>query len=216
MDEVDAYLWEVYQREPVKRDSTGDFSWKDPAAAKRFGVSMPAYVIGGMDKDFREQLYHAGRAMDEAGIRWSILSAFRDDYRQRLATGFKARPGNSLHGGSRATGGYGHGRAVDLMSADGNHCAGLELDRPAWREIRSRLVRCAAPIRRTSSRAAIGTRSRWRCARPARGSRRPMPSSPRRQRRTQPQSRPRSPTPRTQTHPAEIDRTPPTVRSRTR
>ena len=121
MDEVDEYLWEVYRREPTKRDSTGDFSWKDPAAAKRFGVSMPAYVIGGMDRDFREQIYHAGRAMDAAGIRWSILSAFRDDYRQRLASGFKARTGNSLHGGSRATGGYGHGRAVDVMSADGNH-----------------------------------------------------------------------------------------------
>jgi hypothetical protein len=121
MDEVDAYLWEVYQRQPVKRDATGDFSWKDPKAAKRFGVSMPAYVIGGMDRDFREQVYHAGKAMDAAGIRWSILSAFRDDYRQQLASGLKARPGYSLHGGSRRTGGYGHGRAVDMMSADGNH-----------------------------------------------------------------------------------------------
>ena len=83
MDEVDDYLWEVYQRVPTKLDSFGDFTWKDPAAAKRFGISMPAYVIGGMDPDFREQLYHAGRAMDAAGIRWSILSAFRDDYRQR-------------------------------------------------------------------------------------------------------------------------------------
>jgi hypothetical protein len=123
MDVVDAYLWEVYQRQPVKRDSTGDFTWKDPKAAMRFGVSMPAYVIGGMDRDFREQLYHAGHAMDAAGLRWSILSAFRDDYRQALASGFKARPGNSLHGGSRAVGGYGHGRAVDVMDADGNHAA---------------------------------------------------------------------------------------------
>jgi hypothetical protein len=121
MDEVDAYLWEVYQRQPVKRDATGDFSWKDPKAAKRFGISMPAYVIGGMDRDFREQIYSAGKAMDAAGIRWSILSAFRDDYRQQLASGLKARPGYSLHGGSRRTGGYGHGRAVDVMSADGNH-----------------------------------------------------------------------------------------------
>jgi len=47
------------------------------------------------------------------------LSAFRDDYRQALASGFKARPGNSLHGGSRATGGYGHGRAIDIMNAGG-------------------------------------------------------------------------------------------------
>jgi len=123
MDEVDQYLWEVYQRAPVKRDSTGDFTWKDPAAAKRVKMSMPAYAIGGMDPDFREQLYHAGRAMDAAGINWSMLSAFRDDYRQGIASGFKARPGNSLHGGSRATGGYGHGRAIDITSADANHSA---------------------------------------------------------------------------------------------
>jgi hypothetical protein len=120
MDEVDRYLWEVYQRAPTKRDRSGDFTWKDPAAAKRMGISLPEYVIGGMDPDFREQLYHAGQAMDAAGIQWSILSAFRDDYRQGLAKGFKARVGRSLHGGSRATGGHGHGRAVDLTNADGD------------------------------------------------------------------------------------------------
>jgi hypothetical protein len=119
MDEVDRYLWEVYQRAPIKRDGSGDFTWKDPAAAQRMDLSLPEYAIGGMDADFREQLYHAGRAMDAAGIQWSILSAFRDDYRQGLAKGFKARVGNSLHGGTRATGGYGHGRAVDLTNADG-------------------------------------------------------------------------------------------------
>jgi hypothetical protein len=119
MDGVDQYLWEVYQRAPTKRDHSGDFSWKDPAAAKRMGMSLPEYVIGGMDPDFREQLYHAGQAMDAAGIQWSMLSAFRDDYRQRLAKGFKARVGRSLHGGSQATGGYGHGRAVDVTNADG-------------------------------------------------------------------------------------------------
>jgi len=123
VDEVNDYLWEVYQRAPVKKDGAGDFTWKDPIAAKRMGMSMPTYVIGGMDPDFREQLYHAGRAMDEAGIRWSMLSAFRDDYRQQIAAGFKARTGNSLHGGSRATGGYGNGRAADVISADGDHGA---------------------------------------------------------------------------------------------
>ena len=123
MDEVDAYLWEVYRRAPSKRDSSGDFTWKDPAAAKRFGLSMPAYVIGGMDPDFREQLYHAGRAMDAAGIRWAILSAFRDDYRQSIASGLKAGASNSLHGGSARTGGYGHGRAVDVTGEDGNPAA---------------------------------------------------------------------------------------------
>ena len=119
LDEIDDYLWQVYQRQPVKRDSTGDFSWKDPAAAKRMGLSLEDYVIGGMDEKFRERLFRAGRAMDAEGIQWSMLSAFRDDYRQRLAEGFKARTGNSLHGGSRRTGGYGHGRAIDITSADG-------------------------------------------------------------------------------------------------
>jgi len=119
MDEVDEYLWEVYRRAPSKRDSTGDFTWKDPAAAKRLGMSMPTYVIGGMHPDFREQLYHAGRAMDAAGIRWALLSAFRDDYRQSLASGFKAGASNSLHGGKARVGGYGHGQAVDVTSEDG-------------------------------------------------------------------------------------------------
>jgi hypothetical protein len=119
-DPVEQYLWEVYLRKPVKSDSTGDFTWKDPAAAKRLGMSLKAYVIGGMDPDFREQLYQAGHAMDASGIRWSMLSAFRDDYRQRLAAGFKAHGGNSQHGGSNATGGYGHGRAIDITNADGD------------------------------------------------------------------------------------------------
>ena len=120
LDEVDDYLWEVYQRQPVKRDSSGDFTWKDPASAKRMGLSLADYVIGGMDPKFRERLYQAGRAMDADGIQWSMLSAFRDDYRQRLASGFKASTGNSLHGGSRRTGGYGHGRAIDITTSDGD------------------------------------------------------------------------------------------------
>ena len=76
MDQVDDYLWEVYQRVPIKKDGTGDFTWKDPAAAKHMGLTMQDYVIGGMDPEFREQLYHAGRAMDAAGLQWSMLSAF--------------------------------------------------------------------------------------------------------------------------------------------
>jgi hypothetical protein len=120
MDAVDDYLWEVYERAPVKKDNTGDFTWKDVAAAKRMHLSLKDYVIRGMDPDFREELFHAGHAMDAAGLRWSMLSAFRDDYRQTLAAGFKARTGNSLHGGSRAVGGYGHGRAIDINNVDGD------------------------------------------------------------------------------------------------
>ena len=121
LDGIDDYLWEVYQRAPIKKDSSGDFTWKDPTAAKRVGLSLQDYVIGGMDPGFREQLFNAGRAMDADGVHWSMLSAFRDDYRQRLAAGFKAHVGNSLHGGSRRTGGYGHGRAVDVTAGEGTN-----------------------------------------------------------------------------------------------
>ena len=116
--EIDDYLWEVYQRQPAKRDRGGDFSWKDPAAAKRMGKTMQAYVILGMDTDFREIVYHAGKAMDVAGIEWTIVSGFRDDWRQSIASGIKARTGFSRHGGSVAVGGYGHGRAVDIGHVD--------------------------------------------------------------------------------------------------
>ncbi|MGH6769764.1 MAG: hypothetical protein ACRECO_12185 [Xanthobacteraceae bacterium] len=119
MAEVDAYLWSVYQRQPTKKDRSGDFTWKDPAAAKRIGKTLQAYVIQGMDPDLREALYHAGKAMDAAAIEWTIVSAFRDDYRQSIAAGLKARTGYSRHGGSRATGGYGHGLAVDVAHVDG-------------------------------------------------------------------------------------------------
>src|SRR5262249_44555866 len=36
-----------------------------------------------------------------------------------IASGIKASGGNSLHGGSRRTGGYGHGQAVDVAAAEG-------------------------------------------------------------------------------------------------
>jgi hypothetical protein len=68
---------------------------------------------------FSDLLFAAGRAMDAAGIDWSILSGFRDDFRQSLAVGLRARGGNSFHGGSVATRGYGHGCAADLASSDG-------------------------------------------------------------------------------------------------
>src|SRR5215475_11833395 len=119
LDEVKTYLWGVYQRSSTKIDGNGDFTWKDIVAADVWGLSMEDYVVGGMDADFRELLFAAGRAMDMAGINWTILSGFRDDFRQALASGLRARGGNSFHGGSVATGGYGHGCAVDLASSDG-------------------------------------------------------------------------------------------------
>ena len=60
LEGIDDYLWEVYQRAPIKKDSSGDFTWKDPTAANRMGLSLQDYVIGGMDPGFREQLYNAG------------------------------------------------------------------------------------------------------------------------------------------------------------
>jgi hypothetical protein len=142
---IDQYLWSVYQRAPkedaikvvertkviVKTDGKpqtvvkeftrlvdDDFTWKDPKAAEKAGMSLMEYVIGGMDRDFKLKLYHALRAMDDAGLSPGITSAFRDDYRQSLASGLKAATNRSYHGGS-LSGGYGHGLAADLVSVKG-------------------------------------------------------------------------------------------------
>lgn len=112
------YLWAVYRRSMVKADHTGDFSWKDRKAAARTGKSLEEYVIDGMDEHFRDHLTELGRALDRAGLKWTILSGFRDDYRQSIATGFKAHVGKSMHGGSRRTAGYGHGCAADIAGVD--------------------------------------------------------------------------------------------------
>jgi len=142
---IDRYLWSLYERTPkldtikvperrkvrIKRKGKvrtvtktfiklvpEDFTWKDPAAAQHAGLALLDYVIGGMDRGFRLTLYRALRAMDDAGLEPGITSAFRDDYRQIIAAGQKARADNSYHGGSRR-GGYGHGLAVDLVSVKG-------------------------------------------------------------------------------------------------
>jgi hypothetical protein len=117
-DPVKDYLWEVYQRSTVKKDGSGEFTWKDIDAAKHAGLSMEDYTIGGIDPDYRELVYAIGKAMDAAGIEWSILAGYRDDYRQNLASGYKSHGGFSFHGGSTATGGYGHGCAMDISSPD--------------------------------------------------------------------------------------------------
>jgi hypothetical protein len=142
---VDDYLWSFYERTPkvdtnkvkqrvkaaVKKKGktrtviktitkyvVGDFTWKDPIAAQKAGMSVKGYVIGGMDRRFKLKLYHALRAMDDAGLMPGITSAFRDDYRQAIASGNKAASDSSYHGGSRR-GGYGHGLAADLVSVKG-------------------------------------------------------------------------------------------------
>src|SRR5918911_2894145 len=143
---IDQYLWAVYQRAPkvdtirvptkikvtIKKKGKSktvtktvvklvdeDFTWKDPKAAKRAGMSMLDYVIGGMDTRFKLKLYRALRAMEAAGLAPGITSGFRDDYRQSLASGNKAATDSSYHGGSRR-GGYGHGLAADLVSVKGD------------------------------------------------------------------------------------------------
>ena len=95
-----------------------DFTWKDPKAAERVGMPMMDYVIGGMDRSFKLKLFHALHAAEQAGLSPGITSAFRDDYRQSIASGLKAASDRSYHGGS-SRGGYGHGLAADIVSVNG-------------------------------------------------------------------------------------------------
>ena len=81
-------------------------------------MTMMDYVIGGMDRSFKTKLFHTLRAAEQAGMSPNITSAFRDDYRQSIASGMKAATDRSYHGGS-FRGGYGHGLAADVVSVDG-------------------------------------------------------------------------------------------------
>jgi hypothetical protein len=142
---IDRYLWVLYQRTP-KEDSIKEserrkvtikrkgkvvsvtrtftklvdenFAWKDPKAADKAGMSMMDYVIGGMDRSFKLKLFRTLRAAEAAGLAPGITSAFRDDYRQSIASGLKAANDRSYHGGS-FRGGYGHGLAADIVSVGG-------------------------------------------------------------------------------------------------
>ncbi|CCE10021.1 conserved hypothetical protein [Bradyrhizobium sp. STM 3843] len=142
---VDRYLWALYQRAPkedsikeeerrkvtikrrgrmvtVTRSFTRlvdeDFAWKDPKAADKAGLTLADYVIGGMDRGFKLKLFHILHAAEDAGLSPGITSAFRDDYRQSIASGLKAANNRSYHGGS-FRGGYGHGLAADVVSVKG-------------------------------------------------------------------------------------------------
>jgi hypothetical protein len=142
---IDRYLWALYQRAPKedtirveeqrkvtvkKKGKTRtvtqtftrlvdeDFAWKDPKAAEKAGMPMSDYVIGGMDRGFKLKLFQALHAAAEAGLSPGITSAFRDDYRQSLASGLRAATNRSYHGGS-FRGGYGHGLAADVVSIKG-------------------------------------------------------------------------------------------------
>jgi hypothetical protein len=143
---IDRYLWSLYERtrkidtikvpeqikvtvkqkgktkivsKTITKVVDEDFAWKDPDAAKRASMSVEDYVIGGMDSNFRVVLYLALRSLDDAGLMPGITCAFRDDYRQTIATGLKAQSDRSYHGGS-FRGGYGHGLAADIVSVKGD------------------------------------------------------------------------------------------------
>ncbi|UVO34034.1 hypothetical protein KUL72_21230 [Bradyrhizobium arachidis] len=146
---VDRYLWALYQRTPkedsikvedrravtirrkgkmvkVMRSFTKlvdeDFAWKDPKAAEHANMPLMDYVIGGMDRSFKQKLFRMLLAAEAAGLSPGITSAFRDDYRQEIASGLKAASNRSYHGGS-LRGGYGHGMAADIVSTQGNNRA---------------------------------------------------------------------------------------------
>ncbi len=142
---IDQFLWALYQRTPKmdtikvqerrkvtvkKRGKTktvtksftrlvdNDFTWKDPKAAEKAGMPMMDYVIGGMERSFKLKLFYTLYAAERAGLSPGITSAFRDDYRQSIASGLKAASDRSYHGGS-FRGGYGHGLAADVVSVKG-------------------------------------------------------------------------------------------------
>src|SRR5262249_33738161 len=124
---VDRYLWELYLRAPKQdtirvseqrqvtikrkrktvtvtrtfwRPVDEDFAWKDRKASEKAGLPMEDYVIGGMDRDFKLRLFYTLHAAEAAGLSPGITSAFRDDYRQSIASGLKAASNKSYHGGS--------------------------------------------------------------------------------------------------------------------
>ena len=122
---IDQYLWSVYERarkvdtikvqeqiettvkkkgksRTVKKTVTKfvveDFTWKDPHAAEKAGMTVAQYVIGGMDRAFKVRLYHLFRELDDAGLAPGMTSGFRDDYRQSITSGNKAATSSSYHG----------------------------------------------------------------------------------------------------------------------
>jgi hypothetical protein len=89
-----------------------------PQGRRKRPHALADYVIGGMDRDFKLKLFHMLHVAEEAGLSPGITSAFRDDYRQSIASGLKAADNRSYHGGS-LRGGYGHGLAADIVSVNG-------------------------------------------------------------------------------------------------
>src|SRR5258707_15884089 len=130
---IDQYLWSVYERarkvdmikveerikvtvekngksrtvtKTVTKLVNEDFTWKDPHAAEKAGMSVAQYVIGGMDRGFKVRLYHLFRALDDARLAPGMTRGFRDDYRQSIASGNKAvnHTNAAPRGGASVTG----------------------------------------------------------------------------------------------------------------
>src|SRR5258705_13023997 len=142
---IDRFLWALYQRTPKedsikvqerrkvtvkKRGKTKtvtktftrlvdeNFAWKDPKAAEKAGMPMMDYVIGGMDRSFKLKLFYTLYAAEQAGLSPGITSAFRDDYRQSIASGLKAATNRSFHVASYHRG-FCHRTAADVVSVKG-------------------------------------------------------------------------------------------------
>src|SRR5258708_23508493 len=121
---IDQYLWSVYERArkvdtikvqeqiktTVKKNGKSrtvtktvtkfvkeDFTWKDPDAAEKAGMSVAQYVIGGVDPAFKARLYHLFRALDDARLAPGMTKAFHDDYRPSIASGKQATTHRSDH-----------------------------------------------------------------------------------------------------------------------
>src|SRR5256884_3126749 len=111
---IDQYLWSVYERAPkvdtikieerikVTVEKNGksrtvtktitklvneDFTWKDPDAAEKAGMSVTQYVIGGMDRGFKERLYRLFRALGDAGLAPGMTSGLPCDNPRTIASG---------------------------------------------------------------------------------------------------------------------------------
>jgi hypothetical protein len=156
---IDRFLWVLYQRAPkldqievyenrevtvtkrgrsvtvtqrIGTPADSDFGWKDPKAATKAGMALMDYVIGGMDRTFKSKLFYILYAAEQAGFSPGITSGFRDDYRQSIASGRKARANMSYHGGS-VHGGYEHGLAADVISIKGrDRLERLDASRQLW------------------------------------------------------------------------------------
>src|SRR5256884_6329470 len=119
---IDQYLWSVYERArkvdtikvqeqiktTVKKNGKSrtvtktvtklvneDFTWKDPHAAEKAGMSVAQYVIGGMGRGFKAGLYHLLRALGDAWPAPGLTTGFRADYRQSIASGSNAATNRS-------------------------------------------------------------------------------------------------------------------------